>query len=50
MDVASFFCPRSFDPAVMVAQWYDLRLETRETRVPTLPLADWLSLAPGPSL
>ena len=27
------FCPGSFDRAVMVAQWYDLKLETRETRV-----------------
>ena len=33
---ASFCCPRSFDRAVMVAQWYDLRLKTRETRVRTL--------------
>ena len=43
-------CPRSFDRAVMVAQWYDLRLETRETRscdylidvpaTPTLPDAN----------
>ena len=31
------FCPHSFDRAVMVAQWCDLRLETRETRVRTLP-------------
>ena len=38
---SSFFCPRSFDRAVMVDQsrWYDLRLETRETRVRTLPWA-----------
>ena len=35
----SFFCQRSFDRAVMVARWYDLRLETRETRVRTLPWA-----------
>ena len=33
-------CPRSFDQAVMVAQWYDLRLEPRETRVRILP---WVS-------
>ena len=33
------FCPRSFDRAVMVAQWYDLRLVTREIRVRTLPWA-----------
>ena len=36
------FCPRSFDPSrpVMVTQWYNLRLETRETRVQvrTLPV------------
>ena len=36
---AASFCPRSFDRAVMVAQWYDLRLDTRETRVRTLPWA-----------
>ena len=35
----SFFCPRSFDRAVMVAQWYYLRLTTRETRVRILPWA-----------
>ena len=35
-DAASFFCQCSFDRVVMVAQWYDLRLETRETRVRTL--------------
>ena len=36
-DANSFFCPRSFDraQAVMVAVWYDLRLETLETRVRT---------------
>ena len=28
-DAASFFCARTFDGAVIVAQWYDLRLETR---------------------
>ena len=35
------FCPstRSIDPAVMVAQWYNLQLETRETGVRTLPCA-----------
>ena len=33
------FCPRSFDRAVMVAQWYGLRLVPRETRVRTLPWA-----------
>ena len=27
------FCPRSFDRAVMVAEWYDLRLTTLATRV-----------------
>ena len=34
-DAASFFqvCPRSFDRAVIVARWYDLRLERRETQV-----------------
>ena len=41
-DAASLFFLRSFDRAVMVAQWYELplRLETRETRtrVRTLPL------------
>ena len=30
------FCPRSFDRAVMVASWYDARLETWETRVQIL--------------
>ena len=29
--------PRNFDLAVMVAQWYDLQLRTRETRVRILP-------------
>ena len=38
-DAASFFCPRSFDRAIIVAQWYDLRLKTWETRVRTLPWA-----------
>ena len=41
-DAASFICPppqRSFDRAVMVAQWYDLQLEMRKTRVRILPLA-----------
>ena len=41
-DAASLLFLRSFDRAVMVAQWYELprRLETRETRtrVRTLPL------------
>ena len=31
--------PRSFDRAVMVAQWCEQRLKTRETRVRTLPWA-----------
>ena len=37
-DAASFFCPRSFDRSVMVAQWYDLRLKTwdSETRATCL--------------
>ena len=39
MQLSSFFCPRSFDRAVMAAQWYELRLETRETRIRTLPWA-----------
>ena len=39
-DAGSFFCPRSFDRAVMVAQWSDLRLETLETRVQILPWAN----------
>ena len=31
----------------MVAQWYDLRIETRETRVRTVPRRrNWPSLAP----
>ena len=40
-DLCRFYsvCPRSFDRAVMVAQWYDLRLVTREIRVRTLPWA-----------
>ena len=35
------FCPprRSFDRAVMVAEWYDLHLTTLATRVRTLPWA-----------
>ena len=33
------FCPRSFDRAVMVAEWYDLQLTTLVTRVRTLPWA-----------
>ena len=33
------FCPRSFDRAVMVAEWYDLQLTTLATRVRTLPWA-----------
>ena len=28
-DAASFFCPRSFDRSIKVAQLYDIRLETR---------------------
>ena len=36
-DATYFFCPCSFDRAVMVAQWCVLRLERRETRVRTLP-------------
>ena len=33
------FCPRIFDRAVMVAEWYDLQLTTLATRVRTLPWA-----------
>ena len=33
------FCQRSFDRAVMVAEWYDLQLTTLATRVRTLPWA-----------
>ena len=38
-NAASFFCQCSFDQAVMLAQWYDLRLENQETRVQILPWA-----------
>ena len=41
------FCPRSFDRAVMVAQWYDLRLMTLATRVRTLPWASRLLEVPA---
>ena len=40
---ASAFCPRSFDRAVMVAEWYDLQLTTLATRVRTLPWARMVS-------
>ena len=38
-DATSLFYPQRFNRAIMVPQWYDLRLETRETPVRTLPWA-----------